>query len=219
MHPTVLRICYVFLGPLVVLFAGCGLAHYEAQMEREQDRLKRIDQREEYLGAPLQLPDKKGRPLVFLRPPKGIGSKGGLHDSSVLQRFGLTGEPSRFHDVSFGAETMKEDEFWSSLLHSFPRLKRDDAHLWQRSTPAPRAPQFQELTSEDGQYDSFIYVHSRGDVHVAIVFRLEKGKRDEEAKRIMEISLDSLVVGPDAPRQQRAYEASKPKTGGKGKPR
>jgi hypothetical protein len=205
---------------LAAIFAGCGLAHYEEQMAREQARLKGIDERDAYLAAPLQLPDKKGRPPVFFRPPKGIGGKGAVIESNVLLRFGGDGEATPFHDVALGAETMKDEDFWASLLHAFPGKKREDARPWQRQSPNPSGLQFEEIFSEDGGYESFGYVNARGDIHVAVVFRLERGKRDEEAKRIMEMSLDSLVVGPEAQRMHRAYqEAKKQEAAGKSKKR
>jgi hypothetical protein len=208
------------IGPLVVLFAGCGLAHYEEQMAREQARLKRIDERDLYLGAPLQLPEKKGRPPLFLRPPRGIGGRGAVMESNVLLRFGGDGEPTHFQDVALGAESMKDDDFWASLLHAFPGKKHEDARPWQRQSPYPGGLRFDEISGEDGQYEVFGYVHSRGDLHVAVVFRLERGKRDEDAKRLIEMSLDSLVIGPEALRMHRAYqEAKKHATSGKGKQR
>jgi hypothetical protein len=219
-HPTAPLIFRVCMGALAALFAGCGLSHYEEQMARAQARLKQIDERDTYLGAPLQLPDKAGRPAVFFRPPRGIDGRGPLDEGGVLQRFGRDGESSRFHDLSFGVVSMKDDDFWASLLRSFPGKKRDDAHPWQRSSPAPGGLRFEELYNEDGSYESFAYVHTSGDVHVAIVFRLARGKRDEEAKRVMEMSLDSLVLGQEAQRLHRAYqEAQKHPASGKAKSR
>src|SRR5262249_18366590 len=154
----------------------------------------------------------------FFRPPKGIGGKGVVTESNVLVRFGGDAQSTQFHDVALGAETMKDDEFWSSFLHLFPGKKREDARPWQRQSPYPGGLRFDEIYGDDGQCDVFGYVHSRGDLHVAIVFRLERGKRDEDAKRLIEMSLDSLAIGPDAQRMHRAYqEAKKHAASGKSK--
>src|SRR2546423_1642710 len=106
------RLSSVLLASLLSLVAGgCGLAHYQQQMAEEQERLKRIDEENEKLGDPVQLPEKKDRPTYFFRPPLGITNIGSPHESSVLQRFGLRGSgPSYFQDVSFGVERMKEED-------------------------------------------------------------------------------------------------------------
>ncbi len=58
---------------VAVLLPGCGLTDYEEQLKATQERLKLVDEENQLLADPLELPDR-GTP-VFFRPPKGITSK------------------------------------------------------------------------------------------------------------------------------------------------
>jgi hypothetical protein len=189
---------------LLVAASGCGLSHYQQQMAEEQARLARLDEEKTKLGDPLLLAEKKGRPPYFFRAPKGIASTGVPHESNVLQRFGLlSSNPSYFQDVAFGVENMKEDEFWSSLMRSFPDRKREDARP-VTLTPAGRDKLiFKELKSNDGSVVG--YVWSRGDFHAAVIFRLTR-PNDPTARELMDMSLGTLTVGPDAGRLHRAHQ-------------
>jgi hypothetical protein len=189
---------------LAVATAGCGLSHYQQQMAEEQARLARLDEEKTKLDDPLQLPDKKGRPSYFFRPPKGIMSTGVPHESNVLQRFGLrTNNPSYFQDVAFGVENMDEKDFWSSLLRSFPDKKKPDEPNFFLNPAGRDKLAFRELKSGDGSV--FVYVWSRGGSHAAVVFRLTRAN-DPTARELMDISLGTLTVGSDAGRLYRAHQ-------------
>lgn len=58
---------------LILLPLGCGLTDYDEQLKATQERLKLVDEENELLADPLELPDR-GTP-VFFRPPKGIAPK------------------------------------------------------------------------------------------------------------------------------------------------
>ncbi len=69
------------LSAVLVLGAlGCGLGDYEQRIDRQKERLKRVDKENQVLGEPLNNPMKPdgSEPLFpfefFLRPPKDIDS-------------------------------------------------------------------------------------------------------------------------------------------------
>src|SRR5205807_10091928 len=72
----------LFAAVVLPLGSGCGLDHYEQQMEAEQKRLKYLDDENQNLeGSPLKLPEKKGEDKeavpaneFFFRPPKNIST-------------------------------------------------------------------------------------------------------------------------------------------------
>ena len=188
---------------LAVAAAGCGLSDYQRQMAEQQRRLDQMKEEDDNLGDPLRLPDKKERPAYFFRPPLRIASIGRPHEhSGVVQQFGLMGsDPSYFQDVSFGIERMKEEDFWSSLLRSFPNRKKEDVSSVAIKSPGRGDLTFKELKSEDGL--TIAYVRSQGDAHAAVIFHLTRN--DETARKLMNTSLGTLTIGPDAGRMNQAY--------------
>jgi hypothetical protein len=202
----------ILAATLGLISGGCGLSHYQQQMAEEQDRLRRIDEENEKLGDPVQLPEKKNRPAYFFRPPLGIASIGTQHESSVVQRFGLRGSGrSYFHDVSFGVERMKEEDFWGSLMRSFPGKETKDAQNVMKDTPGRGKVAFKELKSDGGETIAYVWSENTNaeiKTHAAVIFRLTRAN-DENARKLMDISLGTLMVGPEAARLQRAYKNQK----------
>lgn len=188
--------------------AGCGLHHYQEQMAEEQKRLERLEDEDKKLDDPALLPEKKGRPTYFFRPPKDIGSSGMPHESSVLQRFGARPNSlSPFQDVAFGVEHMKAEDFWSSLLRSFPGKKIEEARDVFIDPPGRPKLAFKELKSDDNQ--AFAYVWSQGETtHAAVIYRLTR-PIDEDTRKRMDISLGTLTVEGDAARLLRAFKERK----------
>jgi len=183
-----------------MLSAGCGLSHYQQQMAEEQARAESLEM------EPLQLPQKQGQPNVFFRPPKGITLYGSNQEGSLLQRFPVAkGATSPFASVDFGVESMKDDAFWPALLRLFPGKEKGDLRHVEK-TGARKIP-FEELVYDDGQTTSYVYVHSQGESRVVIVFRLDRGKRDDSyVRKIMDWSLGTLLVGADAARVNDAIK-------------
>src|SRR5262249_20048158 len=151
LYPAMLRgrLSSALLAAMLVWgAAGCGLSHYQQQMAIEQARVEGLE------AEPLQLPEKKGRPPVFFRPPQGINSIGVPLEGGMLYRHSVHPRAtSLFADVALAAEAMKDDEFWSALLRSFPGKERKDFQPLKEGETGRLA--FTELKSEDSKYASF----------------------------------------------------------------
>src|SRR5260370_32361289 len=79
-----------FLGGLAFV-SGCGLSEYEAQYEKQQERMNYVDQENQYLNGPLNLPvpkDSKNPGLnVFIRLPIGISRNHEEKPEGTLYRY------------------------------------------------------------------------------------------------------------------------------------
>jgi hypothetical protein len=190
----------IFVAALAGLPAGCGLSHYQEEMAKQQLRVNSL------ALDPLQLPEKKNRPAVFLLPPKGISPKSSAPESGILSRFvGQT--DSQFLEVLFGAENMKDDDFWPALLRSFSGKEKKDFRANQKL-------RVEELQIEDSAYTTFVYVRSLGDNRAVIAFRVDRARgNDPIVPKIIDWSLATLTMGQDAVRLQRAYQESKKHAG------
>jgi hypothetical protein len=187
---------------------GCGLSHYQDEMLTQQNLLNRVEEENNYLDEPVELSVKKDRPPYFFRPPKGIVINSGPHESSVLQHFvPRPNTLSYFQEVGFGAENMKPEDFWSSLLRVFPG-KDSKAAKDVVKNAAGRNKRFKELKSDDGL--TIAYVLSEGDLHAAALYHLTRA--DEHAQKLIDTSLGTLTLGAEATRRKQAYQKAKSQT-------
>src|SRR5262249_20234549 len=141
---------------------------------------------------------------------KGINSIGVPLEGGMLYRYSVHPRAtSLFADVALAAEAMKDDEFWSALLRSFPGKERKDFQPLKEGETGRLA--FTELKSEDSKYASFAYVLlTSGPNRVAIVFRVERGlANDKNIEQIRKWSLGTLVVGSEAARLHKAVQEKK----------
>jgi hypothetical protein len=99
-----LRLLLLTAG-LLLLGSGCGLDHYESQMETEQKRVKYLDDENRNLENPLKLPEKKaddkeGNPErdFFFRPPKGISTTPDAKPVGILLRYPSTNANAELQD-------------------------------------------------------------------------------------------------------------------------
>jgi hypothetical protein len=204
-------------GVSALFLAGCGTGHYQAMMAEEQERIQRIDEEDKLLDNPLKLPGKKSddkspaRPVVFFRPPKGFGSNAEVHPQSstdlVLYRYPAPAKSgSPFLDISFAAESLEPDKFWTELLKAFPGAKRDSTIRVEKPSPGR-----DKLVLEELQHEHYlIYVYPALKPQLAVVFHIDPAKRDDPpTRKLMDISLGSLAVGQEAARFQRAVEQRK----------
>jgi hypothetical protein len=199
------------MGAIALFIAGCGVSHYQAKMLEEQERIRRFDEENKLLDAPLQLPSKKkddkgpARPVVFIRPPKGISSTAEAHEkSSILYRYRVGSKSNLpFLDVIIGAEALEPDKFWGDLLKGFPGAQRGDSRRVEKTNVGGDKLLLEELQHED----FWIYVYPAAKPQAAVVFHLDPAKReDPSARKLMDLSLGTLAVGQEASRLQRAFE-------------
>src|SRR5438067_915671 len=59
----------VGLSALSLAASGCGLQHYDEQVEAEQKRVDYLDQENTYLGAPIKIPITIATPPGTAAPP------------------------------------------------------------------------------------------------------------------------------------------------------
>jgi hypothetical protein len=201
-----IRRLVLLLGLLAV--PACGLSDYEKLMDEAQKRGERFRDEKVYLDEPVKIPtrkdkDDKEEPLAsaFFRPPKGIQSSG-KEDANKLfwnyYRSGSGGEFARV-DLAFAADN---NTFLEDVERVYPRKQ---AVTPQWTTPLP----FDSWEYDEGPYTYSVNVAREGGTKVAIVFIMAKG-RAGNLRKVMELSLQSLAVGPAAVAAQRRYNEKSP---------
>jgi hypothetical protein len=89
---------------LLVGCAGCGLADYEQEMIKSQERLARIEEEAKHLEGPLELPkkqrlsaDEPEQPDFFFRPPRGLGLEPVKDAKGQVVQMAVSRDVSFFH--------------------------------------------------------------------------------------------------------------------------
>ena len=116
---------------LLVQGAGCGLDHYEQQLESEQKRVKYLDDENRNLENPLKLPEKKGEDKegvperdFFFRPPKDISTTPDPKPVGILFRYPSTNPNANLQDniqellVAVAKAKESTDSFQRSVLQT-----------------------------------------------------------------------------------------------------
>jgi len=195
---------------LTALLFGCGLSHYQERMEQQQARISRLDEEENSLGPPVQMPDKQGRPTLYFRPPKGINSTASVQEGA-FQHFAVArGATSAFLDVAVAAEDQKEEEFWTAILRCFPGKELNNvAKKKPKELPRRGKILFDELIYDDGQSRDvrLLFVRSFSEtVRVAVAYRVDKAsKSDPNVQKQIDASLGSMAVSTEASGLLRSY--------------
>jgi hypothetical protein len=146
-------------------------------------------------------------PDVFLRPPRGIGlAPQSFNEFGVnyyrYARPNAAGSLITDVYIAFGGEA---GPFVPSMFRHFgpkaeaaPRKKREV----QRQGLDPLIFDSSEWDDENGSYSCNIL---RGPVPLAVIYRVEKFRLTEVATPL-DLSLQSLVVGPEAEEARKAHE-------------
>jgi hypothetical protein len=223
-----------------LLAGGCGLGDYEDLMLAEQKRLADLDKQEKALGEPAEIP-VRNRPGsdptpdnsadVFLRLPRGIASKPDQSTSDFLHRFPRSNAaPSRsrsgenkespFWEVYVAVEAGgKAEAFQTKVLQPFPPAREKFVKAAEDSTVHGRM-EFMATKLEDSNtppWAYWVFFAPVQGVHVAVIYRVPKDKAESpEVKSGIDLSLQSLVVGPEAAKwRQRFAAANEPKKKGR----
>jgi hypothetical protein len=208
---------FLLTASLLLLESGCGLDHYEQQMEREQQRLQYLDDQNQNLEAnPLKWPEKKGEDKeavgdkdFFFRPPKGISTTPEPMPMGMFYRYSSTDPTGNLQDllVAFALSREGTEKFRNEVLRNLESFGlRAAGPIKSREAGLPIGQpiryDFYELQGPPNQAGGSVYFYhepASGDAEyqVALVFRgtpsSPGGIPNDSA--VMELTLGSLRVG------------------------
>jgi hypothetical protein len=215
---------------LALFFGGCGLSEYETKMQEAQARAERSSQEDRYLDEPLDIPirfeEKPGPPgapggavkvpvslaNAFFRPPKGIEKK----SDNTSRQGGLYVYPARKSGaapfVQLGlAFDPDHDRLNNEVKGALPTAGDWTYKRIELRTEGGDTLYYDRFENNDDQYSYSLYVYRNappkppaGWTQIAVLFWITKGKL-ESARKAMELSLGTLVVGPQADKARVAY--------------
>jgi hypothetical protein len=201
------------LSATVALALGCGLAEYEGKYEKQQERMNYIDQENQYLGSPVELPvskESKGPvPEIHLRLPLGISTNYEEKPEGILYHYPKRSSKvskdsdqkmTEIESVYFAVEMNKDwNDFKKRGLGPFKDVDPRNVRKVNLEVPGRPPRAFQTISFTDGTDPTWSYqfYFFQDDVYrVAIGFRgTEKALASESAKQAMEFSVKSLAVG------------------------
>jgi hypothetical protein len=215
-----------WLAGLGLLICGCGLADYEKQMANSQARVERIEEERKFLDEPIFVPRKFEKeasyPLVnlFFRPPKGINPAapanekephGGILYWYPPRKPGSAGGVTRVELAIGGAQK----EFGAEVLKYFttsPPAAR------QRQVRPPGRAQVNFETFEFEEATNFYSVNLWRQVNqqgaivkqLAIVYQVDRTRRNTVTNQAIEMSLQSLAVDAEANAQRDLHKKGSP---------
>jgi hypothetical protein len=221
----------LFGAGLLLLGSGCGLDHYEQQMEAEQKRLKYLDDENRYLeGSPLKLPEKKGEDKeavpaneFFFRPPKNISTTPDPIPIGNLYRYLSTNPNANIQDniqeLLVAVVKTKEgtDNFRQTVLQTLRSLGLREGPIKSREAGGVLAGQmvhydFYELQGAPNQPGGIVYFHrgesvpGEGAYQVALAYRATSSQTViANDSPLMELSLGTLRVGGAAQTQYSRF--------------
>jgi hypothetical protein len=233
------RAVFLFAAAVVALGSGCGLDHYEQQMEAEQKRLKYLDDENHNLeGSPLKQPEKKeDKEAVpanefFFRPPKGISTSPDPKPIGVVYRYPSTNANTQdnIQELLVTVVKTKEgtDTFRQSVMQTLRSLGLREGPIKTRDVGGVLAGQtvhyeFYELLGAPNQPGGIVYFHrgesvpGEGVYQVALAFRATPSQPVIASDSpVMELSLATLRVGSGAQTQHSRYKPP-PQTGARGR--
>lgn len=231
----------VFAAALLPLGSGCGLEHYEQQMGFEQKRLKYLDDENQNLAGPLELPAKneKDKDAIpdkdfFFRPPKGIRATPDAQPVGILYRYPSTNPNANIQDniqevlVAIAKPKEGTDSFRQSVWQAIRSLGLREASAGEKGKPRDAGGvlaghmvhyEYFELLAAPKQPGGCVYFYPRepgqaeGPYQVALVFRATSAQPViANESPLMELSLASLRVGSAAQEQHRRFKPL-PQTG------
>lgn len=201
--------CHRLLFAAVLLAVpACGLSDYEKLMDETQKREQRFREGKTYLDEPVNIPtrkDEEGHDVAlanaFFRPPKGIQSSGEEEPNKLFWRYARrkTGGDFLLLELAFASDN---NTFLDDVMRVYPRK----AQSWTPQWTTPLA--FDSWEYDEEQYTYSVNV-SQTAPKAAIVFIVGKG-RAANLHKVMQLSLQSLAVGPDAVKARQRYTQKSP---------
>ena len=207
------RPAWLPIASLLLLACGCGLDDYESKMVEAQKRLARHEEEERLLGPPIVIPtrdDGKGEkePIaagLHLRLPAGVktessGTKDPGRGSAKLYTFPATSGSFKLVDLGVAGE---QKEFLSDVLGLYGRSSEPKRTRRELRPPGREAMTFATTEFEDEDLFYSVNLYKAEKQQVVIVYCLQKSQK-AAAARAIELSLESLALGPQGERLRAA---------------
>jgi hypothetical protein len=205
-------------GPLSIALAGivlsgCGLSDYEAKMAAAQADVHRFDKENEYLAEPIEWPPETGvgkgpkEADLFFRPPKGIRQKAesSSADENKMYKYSAVDSKSAFSQVEVGAVNEKEEgDLFEFLLVRFGADKDKVSHQ-DRKVFGGRTLKVDAVRVESEGSSYSIYGWRRDGYSFAVIFKVNKSRKNEASEEALRLSLESIAVGRDAAERRRTF--------------
>jgi hypothetical protein len=216
---------------LLLAGSGCGLEHYEQQIESEQKRVKYLDDENQNLeGSSLKLPEKKGEDKeavasndFFFRPPKGISPTPDPQPLGLLYRYPSTNSNGNVQDLLVAVIKTKEgtDKFRQDILQNLRSLGLSAAGAAKSRDAGALAGypvhyDFYELQGGPNQPGGAVYfyreyIEGEGAYQVALAFRAAASSPAALSDSpLMELTLGSLRMGGAAQTQYKRFRPVPP---------
>ena len=217
---------------LLLAGSGCGLDHYEQQMESEQKRVKYLDDENQNLeGGSLKLPEKKGEDKeavpgnnFFFRPPKGISTTPEPQPLGLLYRYPSTNPNGNIQDMLVAVVKTKEstDKFRQDILQNLRSLGLSAAGpVKSRDAGAPAGHpvhyDFYELQGGPNQPGGVVYfyreyIEGEGAYQVALAFRATPSSPAAIANDspVIDLTLGTLRMGGAAQIEHKRFRPLPP---------
>jgi hypothetical protein len=179
--------------------AGCGLADYEAEMIKSQDRLARFEEEARHLEGPLNFPKRQklnpeepDPPEFFFRPPRGLSIDPAKDSKDQVLQVAISRDVTLYHfkrpakDANPGAPAQKEanpgltDLHIAMVVDPSEKVSKDMVQDVLRYFQAPRdlAPEKRPVTTMDGRtltYDTYKFLDPKNKFTYYICFiRMDK---------------------------------------------
>lgn len=201
------RVRWLGLAVSLLMLPACGLRDYEDLMRKTQERDQRFREESKYLDEPVKIPTRKEKDLdvpvaqVFFRPPKGIQPSFQTEQiDSLLWRY--LARAGNFSRVEMAFDEGNK-EFTEKVLRNYKTP--------EQLQPLERDPSlpFDVWEYADAQNIYSIDVLKSNQAQVAIVFVFARSRRDN-VRKAMEMSLESLAVGPKSGQARQNYARKSP---------
>jgi len=200
------RVRRLGLGLLVLTVPACGLSDYEALMREAQECEERFREEQKYLDKavvpPTQKDDKgndKPVAFVYFRPPKGIDAKP-KEQRGEMWRYVASPRGSDFNYVEMAFAAADDKDFVARILGNYGVAAGSPVQI---TPPWQAAP----MTFDRGESGNISINILRGPKPVAVVFCY---RRQESARKAIDLSLQSLGVDQTATAARQYYERKSP---------
>jgi hypothetical protein len=201
---------------LLLTLPACGLGDYEELMREAQERERRFQDEKKYLDEPVKVPTKKDGdreiPVaeIFFRPPKGIRATFETTPrNNLLWRYPArtSGGDFALVEMAFGEDNK---DFAAEVVRNYQASEPIRPRAQQFNVPGRDSSLVFDIWEfESGQEGFSINVLRDPRRPVAVVYVYNKARRDS-ARKAIELSLESLAVGPQVRAARQQYDRKSP---------
>jgi hypothetical protein len=201
---------------MLLALPACGLSDYEELMRQAQEREQRFQDEKKYLDEPVKVPTKKDGDqevpvaAVFFRPPRGIRPTfESVPRNNLLWRYPArtSGGDFALVELAFGEDSK---DFAAAVVNNYQASAPIRPRAQQYSIPDRETPLVFDIWEfENGPEGFSINVLRDPRTPVAVVYVYHKSRRDS-ARKAIDLSLQSLAVGPQVRVARQRYDRKSP---------